>query len=510
LQSSDKCRVSVFIFCIIGLITIALYGQGYNYYLDIKEYQRFHSTLEILFTVVISSIFLITSYSYSFEKNQRYSIPGMLFLIVALVNTSHIYYAFDENMLEFRVLLSNIVNIILCISTFMLLITTEKDLKIQKRSILIIPLLASISLLIYISLGWKLENIVLSYNPTVSFAKNTFYAGLEIAYIVQLIIAFKQYSKDKSEHNYNIIYVILCLILYTLYFFLYTTYTDIYSIIAHFIRFAASLFLFKIYFITFIKVPYEKMVEAKKLAEEASSIKTDFIINMSHELRTPINVILNAAKLVGKGHDSYKYVKSIEKSTHRMHKVCESILEFNEIENGDISLDYRETDVVFLVDEILEEADEIADSKALEIAFDFKNNDVILTDSEKLKKIVLNLISNSVKYAPVGGFVNIELDINECLTLKVFNNGPHIPQSEIVNIFNKFYKVKSDELESTEGLGIGLYISKRYAEILGGYIKVLNYENLTGYMLVIPTIKIDKPSSRIDSYNVKGFFSDIG
>jgi signal transduction histidine kinase len=282
-----------------------------------------------------------------------------------------------------------------------------------------------------------------------------------------------------------------------------------YAAVFHIIKIATSVIIFRAYFATIIKKPYDEVVKAQKMSEESSNIKTDFIVNLSHELRTPINIILNATKLIKSRYGNIKFLKSIENATYRLNKVCENILDFNEIENGNIETTLSETDVVFLIDEILEEAEEIVDDKELEILFDFKNADIIATDSEKLKKIILNIVSNSIKYAPRGGFVSIHLDIREKLYLNIFNNGPSIPQDEINKIFNKFYKVKSDNLESTEGLGIGLYIASKYAGALGGYIKALNYETLTGYKIVIPVQKVDKPSSIINSFNVKGFFSDI-
>ncbi|HBF77114.1 MAG TPA: hypothetical protein DDX02_04725, partial [Clostridiaceae bacterium] len=130
-------------------------------------------------------------------------------------------------------------------------------------------------------------------------------------------------------------------------------------------------------------------------------------------------------------------------------------------------------------------------------------------DSDKLRVIFLNLISNAIKYCPNGGDVHINLNMGKYLDIKILNNGPGFLPEDINKVFDKFYKSKDKRLESTEGLGLGLFISRKYAEAMGGKIEILNLNNMAGYRLKIPVEKsnISKPSVKL--YSASGFFSDI-
>jgi signal transduction histidine kinase len=253
-----------------------------------------------------------------------------------------------------------------------------------------------------------------------------------------------------------------------------------------------------------IKKPYEEL-------NQANNIKTDFLINLSHELRTPVNVILNASKLICKNPQEYaKYISSIENNAYRLNKISENLIIYNEIENGNIDTEYTDEDIVYIIDEIIEMAEDVLDKKCLDVSFEFSNKRNFVTDKRLFTQIVLNLISNSIKYADYGGNICIKLDIADSLKLTILNDGPPISEEEKHKIFEKFYKSKNTKLPTTEGLGIGLYIAKEFTKMLNGDIHIVNKNNMTGYTLIIRNAKNVKilDQYRKVEYSEK-YFADI-
>lgn len=501
------------ILCILYLLIIAIiicsYISGFNILFSNKFYSIFHGFSETALSIIASSIFLLIHYSYPYEKNTRYLVSGSLFLTIALINTYHLYSYFEGSMHD-RVISSNMTYFIFSTTIILLASLPDRKSSFGRWVTLVVPGAMTLLCFTWVKFDNTLQKSLFVYGSGVTSAQASFHIFLGFMYIIALALTLRQYYRNPNPENISLLSGVLFFILAWLLSFLYKYPNDIYSISLHFVKLAAISFMFNGYFVTSIKKPYEKLNEALKYAEDASNIKTDFIVNLSHELRTPVNVIINALRLIETDDKtSSKYAGAIEKNALRINKLCESIIHFNEIEHDLIRLSDSEVDVIYLIDEILEEAESIADEKELEIFFDFENGGTVITDSEKLKIILLNLLSNAFKYAPKKGYVRIMLNIRENLELTILNNGPRIPMSEVEKIFQKFYKAKDTSLESTEGLGIGLYISRRYAEFLGGSISIINHNKFTGYKLILPVKKGEGSGNNNPIYNVKGFFSDI-
>lgn len=277
---------------------------------------------------------------------------------------------------------------------------------------------------------------------------------------------------------------------------------DIFCISGHFIKLLAYLFFVKGFLISNIQKPYKKL-------EEANNIKSDFLINLSHELRTPVNIILNASRLVSSNPEKYSsFISYIENNAYRLSRLSDNLIIFNEIENGKINLNFSIEDIIVIIDEIIESAEGALDRKNADLVFEFSGKREFIIDKEKFIHIFSNLLSNSIKYVNQGGSIYINLEIEDYLILTILNDGP--PIKDDTKIFDKFYKIKDDNLNSTEGLGIGLYIAKTFANMLNGDIKILNSSNLTGYLFTLKPIENVKISNSVKSIETtKNYFSDI-
>lgn len=496
----------------IAIVIIFTYTKiiGLNYIIPGYIFNFFHFFIELSLSFISASIFSLIMLSYPYENNKKELVPASFFLCIAVTNSFHIYYLNIKGMENYSLIASNLTYLLLSIIILLRFLLGDKPILKNNYLAKIIPVCFTF---FYIALVWYIDRYFSGINASnllISRLRLILSSTIEGINIITFILGCIRIKKNKSTAELNVLLKgVFFLVASEYLIILYVSHYDMYSMAAHFIRVMAFHYLVRVYLLSNIMKPYEKVAEAKKEAEEACKIKTDFITNMSHELRTPINIILNASKLMKNTYGSSTYLKSIEKNTLRLNKVCENIIEFNNIENGENNIDLSDTDVVFLIDEILEEADDAADEKNVDIEFNSNNNITVITDRQKLKCILLQLISNSIKYAPDGGHVVINASYTDNLTIEIYNDGPKISIKNINKVFNKFYKVKDASLNSTEGLGIGLYIARKYIEMLGGEIKLYTNEKSTGCIFNIKAVLVNNAPVNVENYDIRGFFSDI-
>lgn len=231
--------------------------------------------------------------------------------------------------------------------------------------------------------------------------------------------------------------------------------------------------------VTEIKQKEDELLKAKEKAEESDRLKSAFLANMSHEIRTPMNGILGFADLLKNtdlsGDLHYKYLEIIENSGIRMLNIINDIISISKIESGLMELNIERTNIneqqeyiyTFFKPEIEEKG----------IRFSFRNSlpatDVtIKTDQEKLLSVLTNLVKNSLKYTTEG---SIEFGYNlkgEFLEFYVKDTGIGIRMDRQEAIFERFIQADIADTMARQGAGLGLSISKAYAEMLGGTIWV--------------------------------------
>ncbi len=508
-------KYNIYQFVIINLIPLLsiiiissfLNSSKYNVLLNYKTFMTMHLLIEIISGTAAICILVLLLCTYPYEKDMKYTVFAGFFLLISLISIYHLYFAFYDNSLYPSFTLLGFMNLIILFA-FAISFTLPDD-KIKKSHALVINLI-SLTLVFFTMIllhDFKTPLILFISNKEY---KKIFYTITAVFYLLCYAhLVHKLRKKWSKSTYYNFLSINIFMLSNHFYALSENTY-DVYFLIAHILCSLGLLVIFNVFLINIIKLPYEKMYEAEKKAMEEGKIKTDFIINMSHELRTPVNVIQSALDLLDVEPMNLSALKSIRKNTLRIKRLFENIIEFNDIENnGKLELELNDTDVVFLIDDILEEADEALNAKDVDIDFKHLGFDIAVVDSDKLRVIFLNLISNAIKYCPNGGDVHINLNMGKYLDIKILNNGPGFLPEDINKVFDKFYKSKDKRLESTEGLGLGLFISRKYAEAMGGKIEILNLNNMAGYRLKIPVEKsnISKPSVKL--YSASGFFSDI-
>nr|WP_243240069.1 HAMP domain-containing sensor histidine kinase [Clostridium perfringens] len=219
-----------------------------------------------------------------------------------------------------------------------------------------------------------------------------------------------------------------------------------------------------------------------KLEEE--NIKGEFFTNICHELRTPINVISSALQLNNLNIEN-KNMSSIERNNLvikqnclRLIRTINNFIDANKISEGQIEENVMVLNVVEVVENILDASSEYISKKKINFVFDPDFEEIFIAiDSEFLERIILNLLSNSVKYGSENGNIYVKIYFEgKDLVIMIENDGIAISYDEQKYIFDKFTKSNKALNRTQEGSGLGLYISKSLMKMQGGDLKVDIYE----------------------------------
>ena len=219
-----------------------------------------------------------------------------------------------------------------------------------------------------------------------------------------------------------------------------------------------------------------------KLEEE--NIKGEFFTNICHELRTPINVISSALQLNNLNIEN-RNLKSIERNNLvikqnclRLIRTINNFIDANKISEGQIETNIMVLNVVEVVENILDASSEYISKKKINFIFDPDFEEIFIAiDSEFLERIILNLLSNSVKYGRENGNIYVKIYFEgKDLVIMIENDGVAISYDEQKYIFDKFTKSNKALNRTQEGSGLGLYISKSLMKMQGGDLKVDIYE----------------------------------
>ena len=219
---------------------------------------------------------------------------------------------------------------------------------------------------------------------------------------------------------------------------------------------------------------FQKRKEAEKLLE-LDRIKTEFFTNISHEFRTPLTLILGPLEKLM----SESQIESVQREYNLIHRnakkllsLINQLLDLSSIDAGKMKLQVEITDLIYFMKGILASFQSLADGKNIKLDFHSDNKTLkMYLDRDKIEKVISNLLSNALKFTNENGQISISvLSKDGKVEILAEDNGIGISQTDIKNIFNRFYKVKSSTVQ--EGTGIGLALVKELVEIHFGTISV--------------------------------------
>lgn len=219
----------------------------------------------------------------------------------------------------------------------------------------------------------------------------------------------------------------------------------------------------------------DKNGELKRLNEEVLELthsRLVFFTNISHELRTPLTLIADPVEMLledsGIKGKSRELLKMVQRNAVALQQLVSSILDFRKIQNGKMDLELYRFDIVKALEIWVGDFQLTAERKHIKLHLDmadFSGSHEVIADKEKIARVVFNLLSNALKYTPVGGDIFVSLkDEAERLRLDVRDTGKGISQDEATKIFERFFQAKG----AASGTGIGLALVKSFVELHHG------------------------------------------
>jgi PAS domain S-box-containing protein len=212
----------------------------------------------------------------------------------------------------------------------------------------------------------------------------------------------------------------------------------------------------------------------------ANRHKSEFLANMSHELRTPLNAILGFSELLlddtkGKFDSAVrqKFLTQVNTSGRHLLGLINDILDLAKVEAGQVVLQYEAVTISDVVGQVTATIEQIASKKQVVVEAHAEAGGEVQADAGKLRQMLLNLVSNAVKFMPEGGTVTIAaLRHDETVEISVADNGIGISESDLGRLFKEFQQLDTGTGRLHEGTGLGLALTKRLAELHGGDVHV--------------------------------------
>lgn len=229
--------------------------------------------------------------------------------------------------------------------------------------------------------------------------------------------------------------------------------------------------------------------------------KTTFFTNISHELRTPLTLItgpveqlLNNKTIEGKVREQ---LFIIERNANRMLRLVNQILDFRKIQNKKMKMHVQQIDLLPFVRQIIENFNYLANEQHINLSFKAPEYPVILwADTDKLEKIIFNLISNAFKYTPKGKNITIEVTENEkIISISIIDQGVGMTKNQLKRLFVRFENFSDQHIHTQESTGIGLSLTKELVEMHHGTITVESQPNEGSCF----TVTLQKGNSHFDS-----------
>jgi PAS domain S-box-containing protein len=234
-----------------------------------------------------------------------------------------------------------------------------------------------------------------------------------------------------------------------------------------------------------------RMLEKEK---ELNELKSRFVSMASHEFRTPLGGILTSVSLIAKypkAEDESKrdkHVQIIKKSVKNLTNILNDFLSLDKLEQGNLASTPSKFDFIEFIEDMAEENRETSKHQ---IVVEHKDPEIVIfQDKEMIRNVVINLISNAIKYSPEDGIITLRTQVREDhLILEIADQGMGIPQADQKHLFERFFRAQN--VLNLQGTGLGLNIVKRYLDLMNGKIEFSSVENKgTTFKVHLPLEKI--------------------
>ncbi|WP_271811317.1 PAS domain-containing sensor histidine kinase [Clostridium beijerinckii] len=255
----------------------------------------------------------------------------------------------------------------------------------------------------------------------------------------------------------------------------------------------------------------EKNLKLLNESREFNNLIMNFFTNMSHELKTPVNVIYSAVQTVNIYFGNYNleniekcklYFKTMKQNCLRLIRIINNFLDVTKLnsDSGFIRIKKRNGNIVNIIEEITQSVASYVNDKDITLIFDTNVEEKIMGfDHDMMERIMLNLISNALKYSHSKGNIYVDfIDKQTSVNVKVRDEGDGIPKDKLNFIFERFGKVDNTLSRKCEGTGIGLYLVKSFVEMHGGKISVSSVEGQGSEFIIELPVELIKNEEEED------------
>jgi CheY-like chemotaxis protein len=220
----------------------------------------------------------------------------------------------------------------------------------------------------------------------------------------------------------------------------------------------------------------ERLRSALAAAEEANRLKDEFLAVVSHELRTPLNAILGWARMLRAGtlsdSDVPRALETIERNAQAQAQLIEDLLDVSRIVSGKLRLEMRPVDIGEVIEEAVDTVRPTADARGVALAVVINHVGPVSGDAHRLQQVIWNLLSNSIKFTPQGGRIELRVDqAASMVRLTVTDTGQGIDPEFLPQVFDRFRQASSTPGQTRrKGLGLGLAIVRHLVEAHAGSV----------------------------------------
>lgn len=269
----------------------------------------------------------------------------------------------------------------------------------------------------------------------------------------------------------------------------------------------------------------EKNIKLLNETRELNKLITEFFSNISHELKTPLNVIFAGVQTLNLYNNNFegnvqkrsKYLCMMKQNCYRLIKLINNLIDVTKIDSGFVRLNLQNNDIVNVIEEVSLSVVPYLESKGISLIFDTDVEEKIMAcDADKIERIILNLISNSMKFTNPGGEICVNfMDFNDKISFSVKDTGVGIPEDKLNIIFDRFGQVDKTLRRNREGSGLGLSLVKSFVEMHGGNIQVKSkLGEGSEFIVELPVSSLeecarDESTYEIDSERINIEFSDV-
>jgi signal transduction histidine kinase len=263
------------------------------------------------------------------------------------------------------------------------------------------------------------------------------------------------------------------------------------------IRKSIFIFVLILVFVMILFLRHAKIIDYVSLykrLKEVDQLKDDFISMASHELKSPLASIRGYAEFLRDARElndkNKEYARRIDVSSKQLAELVADMLDVSRIEQGRMKFEFTTFAIVPFLREQFETFELQAEQKGLEMKFEVEGDEgqEIRLDSNRLRQIFINFLSNAVKYTEEGGvMVKIVIKKDESVEIRVSDTGIGMTQEQSSKLFQKFSRVQTKETEEISGTGLGLWITKQLVEKMGGQISVESIKGKgTDFVVIFP------------------------